>query len=182
MTAHIENYLLNGENGSRRGRARRAGAVVAALAGAALLTAACGGAPNTGQAGGGGQDRHAQAVSYAKCMRDNGDPAWPDPNSGGSFTNNNGSLDRTSAAYMKAAQACKSMEPNGAPPAVQLEATFQKLLKYSKCMRDNGVTKFPDPVKQDGGVGIEMNKDVDSNSAAYKNAQKTCQSLQLGPS
>jgi hypothetical protein len=163
-------------------RAWRFSALAAGLMGVALLTAACGSdSPTRQRAGGGGPNQHDQAVTYAKCMRDNGDPAWPDPDANGAFPNNNGSLDRTSAAYKKAAAACKDKEPNGGPGAANIEATFNKLLKYSKCMRDNGVTKFPDPVKKNGGVGIETKKDVDTNSDTYKKAQQACQSLQQAP-
>jgi hypothetical protein len=162
-------------------RARRFRALAAGLMGVALLTVACGHVSPPHQQVGGGQSRHDQAVAFAKCMRENGDPSWPDPGPDGGFPNNNGSLDRTSEAYKKAAAACKDKEPTGGPDAADIEAEFSKLLKYSKCMRDNGIGNFPDPVKEDGGVGIETNRDIDLNSDSYKKAQQACRSFQPGP-
>lgn len=157
---------------------------IAALASIPLLLAACGDdndgkevvkAPNQ-QAG---KSVYEQALAYAKCMRASGDPAWPDPGSNGAFPNENGSLDRTSAAYKKAAAACKHLEvAAGGPPAAQVEKQFTQLLKYSKCMRGHGVPAFPDPTKDGGGVGITLTKDIDPNSAAFKSAQNACKSLQ----
>jgi hypothetical protein len=164
----------------RKGRALQMSALTAALAGAMLLTAACSDDPADNTAGD-TQDRHAQAVAYAKCMRENGDPSWPDPGPDGSFPNANGSLDRTSEAYQKANAACQSKQQQGQPNAANIETQFQQLLAYSKCMRDNGVSKFPDPVKEDGGVGLDTSKDVDTNSDTYKKANETCRTLPGAP-
>lgn len=166
-------------------RLRRASLLAgAALAGTVLLTS-CGFAGVGGdkaQAPNGQTDasRHEQAVAYSKCMRENGDPSWPDPNPDGSYNNENGSLDRESAAYKKAAAACTDLEVSGGPGAAQIEQAFTNLLKYSKCMRDNGVAEFPDPKKEDGGVGIELNGDIDEDSTEYKNALTACKSLEQG--
>jgi hypothetical protein len=154
--------------------------LLASLTATLLLTAACSDTPANKTAGG-AQDRHAQAVAYAKCMRENGDPSWPDPGADGAFPNANGNLDRTSDAYKKANDACKDKQPQGAGNAADIETQFQQLLAYSKCMRDHGVTKFPDPVKADGGVGIDTPKDVDANSDTYKKAAETCRTLPGAP-
>jgi hypothetical protein len=46
-------------------------------------------------------------------------------------------------------------------------------------MRANGVANYPDPVKEKGGVGIEIPKGFDTNSAQYKKALRACKSLQV---
>ncbi|MET9089777.1 hypothetical protein ABZX77_49370 [Streptomyces sp. NPDC004237] len=48
---------------------------------------------------------------------------------------------------------------------------------YSQCMRDNGVSNYPDP-KEDsqGRVQLTVPADVDQNSPTFKSAQSACQS------
>lgn len=166
-----------------RGRTLRS-ALLAALAGAALLLGSCSrhqadGNPQ-GNSGGTASDAHGQAVTYAKCMRENGVPSWPDPDQDGRFPNENGNLDRTSDAFKKADAKCRG--PEQAPPdAADIDAQFQQLLAYSKCMRANGVDDFPDPTKAGGGVGIEAPKDLDANSPQVKKALAACRTLPGAP-
>jgi Pectinacetylesterase len=47
-------------------------------------------------------------------------------------------------------------------------------LEFAKCMRDNGVPSFPDPV--DGGV-LDNARDVDADPAVFDAAWQTCESL-----
>jgi hypothetical protein len=47
-------------------------------------------------------------------------------------------------------------------------------LAFAKCMRDNGVPSFPDPV--DGGV-LDDARDVDADPAVFDAAWQTCESL-----
>jgi hypothetical protein len=112
-------------------------------------------------------------------MRSHGDPSWPDPGPGGAFPNNGGSLDRSSAAYKTAAAACKNLEPAGAPPAAQLQQQYQRLLKFSACMRAHGMPQFPNPTLENDGVTIAGN--IDPNSPQYKTAHAACRSLEPGP-
>jgi hypothetical protein len=155
----------------------RAGALAAVLAGAGLLAAACGHAPNGAGEGKRGTSTYQQAVAFAKCMRSHGDPSFPDPGPGGAFPNKDGSLDRSSPQFKKASAACRSQEP-GPPAPSTFQQDYRKLLKYSACMRAHGLPKFPDPVLDDHGVGIEDK--VDQNSPQFKNAQKACRSLMPG--
>lgn len=68
--------------------------------------------------------------------------------------------------------------PNGshnqAPPG-GASADMGKLLAYSKCMRGHGVSDFPDPVQNGGGVGI--NYGGDSQRPQFQAAQLACKSL-----
>jgi hypothetical protein len=55
-----------------------------------------------------------------------------------------------------------------------------KAAKFSACMRDNGVTAFPDP-DASGHLTIDAvanDSSVDPDSAAFKKALRTCKSLQ----
>jgi hypothetical protein len=161
----------------------RAGVLVTALTGIALVATGCGtgGKAHKAQAPvqQTGEQRHQQALAWAKCMRQNGTPDWPDPDTNGAFPNNNGSLTRIrkSAGYTKASSSCKNLEVSGGLPPAEAEKQFEGLLKYSQCMRQHGISKFPDPIKDKSGVGIQIPKGFDETSAAYKAAQNNCKSL-----
>ncbi|GIE96619.1 hypothetical protein [Paractinoplanes rishiriensis] len=66
---------------------------------------------------------------------------------------------------------CADKEPVAAPSADERES---QAMKYSQCMRDNGVPSFPDPV--DGRLQIQIRKgsDLDPDSEAFQKAQETC--------
>lgn len=152
-----------------------------AVVGLALLGSACGNNDNHVAAGGQTQSRYQEAVDYAKCMRANGDPSWPDPTSNGMFANNNGSLDESSAAYKTADKACSKYHTgNNAPDAAQMQQDLATLLKYSKCMRAHGITNYPDPTADSTGVSISTSG-IDKNTPQFKAAKQACSSLQIGP-
>src|SRR5260370_7568829 len=71
--------------GKRPTRLRRAGPLAAALAGAALLAAACsGGSPNpSAGAGSPGGSERTSALAYSQCMRAHGIKNFPDPTPAG---------------------------------------------------------------------------------------------------
>ena len=72
--------------------------------------------------------------------------------------------------------ACKNVAPGGGPPdQAELKQEYQKLLKFSACMRSHGVQNFPDPKLDKDGVGIEG--DVNRDSPQYKTATQACRSL-----
>ncbi|MFD7132156.1 hypothetical protein [Streptomyces sp. NPDC059894] len=49
---------------------------------------------------------------------------------------------------------------------------------YSQCMRENGVSNYPDPEEDSQGrVQLTVPEDVDQNSPTFKSAQSACQSL-----
>jgi hypothetical protein len=63
-------------------------------------------------------------------------------------------------------------EPTAAAsPTLDREALA---VKYSQCMRENGVPSFPDPV--DGRIQLNARKgsDLDPDSDGFKKAQETC--------
>jgi hypothetical protein len=153
----------------------RTGISAAAVAGLALLGTACSSMNNTTQAGGGQtQSRYQEAVNYAKCMRANGDPSWPDPDSNGMFANNNGSLDESSNAYKSANTACAKYQTGGsAQNTAQEQQAFARLLTYSKCMRSHGITNYPDPTMDSTGVSISTSG-IDRNAPKFQTAQQAC--------
>jgi hypothetical protein len=90
-------------------------------------------------------------VKFAECMRANGIRAFPDPDASGELTidavANRSSLDTNSAAFEQALSACK--EPSGFAGHARSREQQAAALEFARCIRDNGVTDFPDPAKDD---------------------------------
>lgn len=61
-----------------------------------------------------------------------------------------------------------------------LQSITAKALSYAQCMRSHGIQNFPDPTVQDNahekGVGFSMSGNIDTSSAQFKSAAKTCRS------
>lgn len=148
------------------------GAKVASIAGTTTTTG------NNASAGNGGADPQERALAFAKCMREHGID-MPDPKvdaNGRVESRIRGGVDD---AKMKAAQtACqdKMGGPLGGGNG-PVDPKFQeKALKYSQCMREHGVPKFPDP-QPDGGLLVRAGNGVDPNSPTFKAADKACKQL-----
>ena len=89
-------------------------------------------------------------LNFARCMRADGIPNFPDPKPGVRFR-----LPASPAPAFSAAQAkCQKLLPNGgAGPQFDPQALVQ-LRQIAICMRQHGVPDFPDPVQgsHDGTV------------------------------
>ncbi|HXR21675.1 MAG TPA: hypothetical protein VN786_03880 [Acidimicrobiales bacterium] len=59
------------------------------------------------------------------------------------------------------------------PSGASVEEHFQKALKFSECMRSNGIANFPDP-KSSGGIQIGSSSGIDPQSPQFQSAQKAC--------
>jgi hypothetical protein len=135
--------------------------------------------PTASASPGAGNERDA-IFAYAKCMRENGVPDFPDPEVGdnGEFRlslPNGGDKAKVDAAQAK----CKKLMPNGGEPPKADPERLEQLRKYSKCMRENGVPKFPDPT--DSGLQINGNEVGDPESPAFKAAEEKCRSIMPEP-
>jgi hypothetical protein len=122
---------------------------LAALAMIAVIVAGCGnGAAGTGNST---AATHEKAVKFAECMRANGVRAFPDPDATGALTidavANGSSLDTSSAAFKRALNACKDLEPPGFTGHERNAQEQSAALKFAQCIRDSGVKDFPDPGK-----------------------------------
>jgi hypothetical protein len=139
--------------------------LVAALLSGVLALAGCGGsssptiahlssgkgAPAANSGGGGSSPKSGASLeqamlAYAKCMRSNGVPNFPDPTAGGSFLVG-AEMDRSSPAFKAAQAKCHKLMPGGGigsgpSPSAQ---TLMHYLKVARCMRQHGVYDFPDP-------------------------------------
>jgi hypothetical protein len=65
----------------------------------------------------------------------------------------------------------------GRPSQTQLQ---QDSVKYSECMRANGVPDFPDPSPGGGGFTFKTGSGVDPSSPAFNAAQAKCRKLLPG--
>jgi hypothetical protein len=169
---------------------------VAGLAGLSLLVTACGGskspsvasvATTTTTATSGATPAPLQNRSpsqllaeWAACMRSHGDPKQSDPtidaqkvievtlpagyDKGPGLGGNDGSS--PCAGFMSAA----STALRGGRPVEKPDQAA--LLKFSECMRANGIPDFPDP--SGGGLSLRRGGDLDPSNPAFQHTQKLC--------
>jgi len=132
-------------------------------------------------------DREATLMQASKCMRDNGIADFPDPvvDSTGNARPGQGlrNLDRNDPTVRKAFEACQkyfaAARPQFSPE--QQQKLQDGLLKYAKCMRENGFD-MPDPQfgTGGGGPGGGAFRDINRNDPTFKKANTACQSILAG--
>jgi hypothetical protein len=84
-----------------------------------------------------------KGVKFAECMRANGVPHFPDPDSKGAI---NFGVDVSRDVWLKAVDACKALKPPGALSSKRTPKEQSASLRFAQCVRDHGVKDFPDPV------------------------------------
>lgn len=172
-------------------RARRLTVLLAAVSALALLASACGSSSGEGVArvdttettttgpepADGSQS--ADPTAYSACMRKNGVPEFPDPNSDGTleFGGEEGSaLDPNSPQFKAADEACKALHPKGGKPpsSQQLARQLREALQFAACMRAHGVPSFPDPKVSGGAIDGGL---IDPSAPQFDAAQQACREL-----
>jgi hypothetical protein len=181
---------MNDRRAGPRGRAgrprrRRAGALAAVVAGASLLAAACGGsstAVNTFAPGA----THAQSLAFAKCMRANGVPGFPDPDGQGIFNNAQIQALTSGPQGDAALHQCRSVLPNAGTGLTdeqiqQIQQTnLHNAVKAAICMRAHGITNFPDPAGTTQASGVNWPQTlpgIDTGTPPYEKAYRTCSGI-----
>jgi len=180
----------------------------AALAGLSLLAAGCGGAksPSVASVGtaaslhsAGGSTSAAPGtnpqLAFARCMRSDGVPAFPDPSPDGGFLIKIGpGIDPSSPAFKAARAKCQKLMPGGGP--LDLGSTthptarwLAHMISVAHCMRRHGVPSFPDPtttvpsmplaggggvVSDIDGVVFAFSQTIDTQSPAFVRAAAVC--------
>ena len=132
------------------------------------------------------------ALKYARCMRADGVPNFPDPNSGGGFVFQAGAgVDPSSPAFKAARAKCQKFMGGAGPTPGSTHPSAQwlaKMVKAAQCMRRHGVPNFPDPTTTvpslQGFVGVISDIDgavfvfpatLDMQSPAFTRAAAACQ-------
>lgn len=125
---------------------------LAALAIVALVGAGCSSASSENGGSGGTPNKATnrdKGVKFAECMRDNGVKDFPDPDASGELTvdgiANGSSVDTNGAAWQSAIGACKDLQPSGFTGHKRSAEQQTYALKFAQCIRENGVSDFPDP-------------------------------------
>jgi hypothetical protein len=120
-------------------------------------------------------------VRFAQCMRDNGiDMPDPEINNGRVAMRMPPGVDpqKVQAAMEK----CKQYLPNGGEPPKSNPQMLEQQRKFAQCMRDNGITEFPDP-DPNGGIRVQTSPGSHMNPGdpAFKAAQEACAKYQPAP-
>jgi hypothetical protein len=125
---------------------------LAALAMIALIGVGCSNEPaESGNAGNTDAANQEKAVKFAECMRENGVSEFPDPDASGRLTVdgvvNGSSIDPDGPVWQGAIDTCKDLQPPGFTGDGERSSGQQEAaLRFAECIRENGVTDFPDPV------------------------------------
>ena len=167
-------------------RLRRAGALAAVAAGAAVLAAGCGsGGSSPAGSSPSRSPGYGQYHAYSQCLRSHGAPFWPEPAQvpQGVWDNPNTYkitpriLGREHGPGWQAAlTACQKLAPRELPyTAAQISALRSHLQRLARCMRAHGITNFPGPAAGPYGAGFPgPGPGVKPDSAQFKAAQQAC--------
>jgi hypothetical protein len=153
---------------------------------AALLLAGCSSShqsqvatassPGPSSASAAAGDPDTRLHQYAACLREHGlKVADPTPGQVAVKLDPNEDPDLTA----KAVQACLPYA-NGAggdAPAPPTAAELDRLRRYAQCMRDHGVTAFPDPDPQTGFFNGLTKSNYNPSNPTVKAALTACQTL-----
>ena len=109
----MKKAIPRGRGVARRVSLRRA-LLPAVVIGGVMLAAGCGigGGRHYVPVDGGGRTPYERALAIAQCMRQNGDPSFPDPGSNGAFPAT-ADKNKSSASFQAAVKACRGLPLSG---------------------------------------------------------------------
>ncbi|MGA2927919.1 MAG: hypothetical protein ABSG43_18375 [Solirubrobacteraceae bacterium] len=164
---------------------RLSATAVITLACAAAL-AACGSSSKTPAADPGGN----ALIAFSKCMRAHGVTNFPDPAGSGGLNIAGTGINPQSPAFKSAQAGCVKLMPGGGPGTHATAQQIKQATDTAECMRQHGVTGFPDPIitatppsinpgeystaEYGNGMFIGIPKSINVNSPAFEAAAKTC--------
>ena len=182
-----QNESMTDHGGRARRRAwpattRTAVSIITGVA-LALLAAACGGNPaSTGPGGSsnaGGpasaQAPSSQMLAFARCMRSNGVPSFPDPSSSGELPKESTrQLGVSTSKFQSAQNACRHLLPNGGgvPDQARLAQVRAQALRFAQCMRSHRVA-LPDP-DSSGRIPDPASVGINQGSPQFEAANQAC--------
>jgi hypothetical protein len=162
-----------------------------AALGCAVAIAACG---STNSSTRSAPNQSTQLLAFSECMRSRGVPSFPDPSGQGIHIGPGSGIDPSAPAFRAARSACDKLLPGGGPgnqhPTAQ---PIDMARQISECMRQHGVTGFPDPsftppsspagyslVIDLGGVVLAVPSTIDPSSPVFVQAASACHFPQPG--
>lgn len=154
---------------------------IIATAALALVVAGCGASQPSTPSGGSlnaGASPNSQALGFARCMRSQGVPNWPDPENNGTFDKTKLTLRQLRASSSQvhaAAQACQHQFPSfgsGMTPA-QFQQMKAQALRFSRCIRAHGVPNYPDP-GSDGREPDPATVAINDHTPTFPAALRAC--------
>lgn len=138
-------------------------------------------------------------LAFAKCIRSSGVPNFPDPNPGGGFLFPvRAGVNPASPAVRAARAKCQKLLPGGGPPGPGSTThpsaqTLARLVRIAQCMREHGISQFPDPrtsvpsnvagiddITDFDGVILLFPATLNLQAPAYKRALAACGAPPLG--
>ena len=161
---------------------------IAALAGVAVLAAACGGGSPPAGSGASSPANLAVAMGkFVQCMHAHGEggiylshvPASPPP-PGSTLIVFHGfaiqGADQNSAQFPAAMKTCQQLLPHGTPPgAAELHQEFIQGVKSAQCMRSHGYPSWPDPMQRSGyNMQPLPPASIDTSSPQFQAAARKC--------
>jgi hypothetical protein len=137
------------------------------------------------------EDPQERALAFARCMRENGIPDFPDPQvdaNGGIMISGPGPGAELDEDTVKAAhEKCQPLMGDGPGSGGRIDpeeaARMQEaMLAFAKCMREHGVD-FPDPeFSGDGGATFTVGgPGIDPEDPSFKDAEDACRDLMPKP-
>lgn len=125
-------------------------------------------------------DPQDAALTYSRCMRENGLPAFPDADAEGRILIPLGSIDPDSAEFRAAGDACRHLAPEGWGDETAAPGDAEVMLEFARCMRENGVADYPDP-DPNAGLRITLDPNDPKAQAALERCKAILEDLQNGP-
>jgi hypothetical protein len=183
--------MLDGVPTKRLSRPRaRLLAAAALLSG--VLVAGCGGSSPSATGAASTSASAASAVesgvAFSRCIRSHGVPSFPDPRVSGNTVRMGSPRTIESPAFRSALRSCQRLLPKGAPgPEASSPQAQARMLGVSGCMREHGISGFPDPTSSlpsnsagnsavlgSGGYFLAIPKSIDTRSSAFERAAAAC--------
>lgn len=126
------------------------------------------------------QDPADAALTYSQCMREHGLSEFPDADAEGRIRLKLGTIDPESAVFRAASAACRPLAPAGWGDAEAGPGDEEVMLRFARCMRENGVPDYPDP-DPNAGVRITLDPNDPKAQAALERCKAILEELQNGP-
>jgi hypothetical protein len=113
-------------------------------------------------------------LKFAQCMREHGMSWFPDPQPGAGGLQIKVPAGQDKSKVDAAMAACKKFLPNGGVPDRLDPAQLEQARQMSQCMRDHGITNFPDP-DADGRMQLDGEKlGTGPGQPKFDAAEKAC--------